>query len=286
MRSVRWKLLLSHIDRSLSTFYLFQVIILGFFVNLLIPIRAGEVLRAVLLQRGRGIGFLQGFSSIVVERVLDLFAVVFIATLTLYFLPPEMEVPSLFLDGIKITGIISICGLLILIALTHKKRLALSIIRTLLRVFRISDAWRERILGWISNFIDGAEGFSRSFIHSLSILALSLVLWLIQAVNYIFYFKAFSLSASLAISTLGGMLMNISFVFPSAPGYVGTFEAFWALVFGGLGFKLKDTLPIGLLYHLISTASTVLLGSIVAIWMGLNLRELFVRNKTEMIKKK
>ena len=190
-----------------------------------------------------------------------------------------MEVPSLFLDGIKITGIISICGLLILITLTRKKRLALSIVGTLSRVFRISDTWRERILGWTSNFIDGAEGFSRNFFHQFSILALSLVLWLLQAVTYIFYFKAFSLSSSLAIITLGGMLMNISFVFPSAPGYVGTFEAFWALVFGGLGFKLEDTLPIGLLYHLISTVYTVLLGSIVAIWLGMSLRELLMKTK-------
>ncbi len=197
-----------------------------------------------------------------------------------------MNIPSILLNGLKVAGIVSVGGLLTIIAVVRKRRLALSIVKALLsHVPILSNKWRGWVLDFASDFIDGAEGFNRNLALQLSVLSLSTILMLAQAAIYVFSFKAFSLTAPLAIITFGSMLMSLSFVFPAAPGYVGTFEAFWALVFVGLGFRLEEAIPVGLTLHLVGIAFLIVCGSIVASWRGVSLGELLASYRRGLVKR-
>src|SRR5882672_2425713 len=68
IRSVLWRRLL---PAAASTATLLQVLIVGFTVSYLMPLRVGEVARAYLLKRWCGIDYGTTVASLVAERVLD-----------------------------------------------------------------------------------------------------------------------------------------------------------------------------------------------------------------------
>lgn len=274
-RSVRWRLILSHLDGSLRLGLLLQVTLLGFFVNALIPLRIGELLRAFLLGKGRRLGFFRALSSVVAERVLDLFSIAVIAAVALYFLPLGVEVSPIFLEGLRVSAAVSILLLAMVIVGSRWKEKALSAVCwAVSHIPRLPDRWKERIGGSTLGLLEGVEGISSSSSAFFSVLALSIGTWLIQASSYMFSFKAFSTAVPLTVIVVGGMIMNLSFILPAAPGYIGTFEAFWGLVFLGLGLKLEEAIPVGLALHLVWILFLTVSGLTAAGWMGIDLGEL------------
>ena len=68
-------------------------------------------------------------------------------------------------------------------------------------------------------------GSLRSGSDLLMIFATSIVVWLMETVKYWFVMHAFSFSVSfLALMLING-LVNLATSLPSAPGYIGTFDA-------------------------------------------------------------
>src|SRR5438132_3133330 len=68
VRSALWRRLLAI---PVPTATLFKVSIIGFAVSYIMPLRVGEVARAYLLSRWRGIAYGTTLASLVAERVLD-----------------------------------------------------------------------------------------------------------------------------------------------------------------------------------------------------------------------
>ena len=73
LKAGRWRFLLSPVKKGVRVSSAFWSTGVGFMVNPLATIRLGEFVRAYALGEKKGTGFATGFSSIVVERTLDLF---------------------------------------------------------------------------------------------------------------------------------------------------------------------------------------------------------------------
>lgn len=74
----RWRLLLSN-TAELSVRDTFSYIMIGYLANIVLPLRMGELARAVLLGRRRGIAASVVFGSVVLERTLDVLAILMLA---------------------------------------------------------------------------------------------------------------------------------------------------------------------------------------------------------------
>ena len=75
LRSWRWTRLLHHVQR-VSQLEAFSATCIGFAASVLLPARAGEIVRPAVLSRRTGIPFAPALASIAVERLIDLVAVV------------------------------------------------------------------------------------------------------------------------------------------------------------------------------------------------------------------
>ena len=107
-----------------------------------------------------------------------------------------------------------------------------------------------------------------------SSLLLSWLLWTVFYGSYYFLFKAFNYEASALLIFTGYIFMMITFILPAAPGYVGSFEAFWMLIFLALGLKGSETLlAMALTYHLISITAMIGLGALAASILGISIAE-------------
>jgi glycosyltransferase 2 family protein len=82
IRAYRWRFLLSHIGYHPGFWNSYHAVMIGYFMNLLLP-RAGEASRAVTLYRTDKVPFERGFGTILAERAVDFLMLLSTAAITL-----------------------------------------------------------------------------------------------------------------------------------------------------------------------------------------------------------
>ena len=182
----------------------------GYMGNNVLPARAGEMLRVVLLSNRTGGGKRQLLGTVVAERVLDAIALGAIFLVVVYGVLQETTLPS---DKPLVMGAIAL-GLLIVGAA------AIEVLR------------RRGALERVLEFLRPLAGAPRALLsrEGVALLAVSFVVWALEGSVYL----AVARAVELDVSGMGALylvaLTNLFAMLPAAPGYVGTFDA--AVVFG------------------------------------------------------
>jgi uncharacterized membrane protein YbhN (UPF0104 family) len=182
----------------------------GYMGNNVLPARAGEMLRVVLLSRRNGAGKRELLGTVVAERMLDAVALGSIFVVVVYGILRETTLPS------DRPLVVAGAGVVLL---------GLAIVT--LRVLRNRGALER-----LHDFLRPLAGAPRALVsrEGLLLLAVSFLIWAVEASVYL----AVARSVDLDISGMGALyivaLTNLFAMLPAAPGYVGTFDA--AVVFG------------------------------------------------------
>ena len=276
LRALRWKFLLLPVKNSVGIGNAFWATAIGFMVNTLIPIRLGEFARAYILGEKEQIGFAPSFSSIIVERTLDLIGLLTIGLIAMLLLPVGVDLPSWVLNGFGVVGVLICIFLAIIIVGVKRERFILKLAR---KVFSFLPFFRrriDRVVGFVESLISGLRGLSQNPKMFAVNMVLTWSLWLFYCFTVFFVFKAFNHPISVVAVILGAVLLNLTYIFPAAPGYVGTYEAYWSLIFMALGVTQTDLLlAMGLISHLLGIVVIVGLGCAGVVWLGLSFGEAF-----------
>jgi hypothetical protein len=80
------------------------------------------------------------------------------------------------------------------------------------------------LLEMIQRFLEGLEAL-RSFRYVIMIFSTSVVIWLLETIKYWFIMQAFDFEVSFFALMLMNGVVNLATTLPSAPGYIGTFDA-------------------------------------------------------------
>jgi hypothetical protein len=275
IRAWRWRLLLLPTKNAVRYSNALGATFVGFLANNLIPIRAGEFLRAFLMQRRESVGFFEALSSIIVERILDLFSIVTLATITSFLLPHHFALPEWAVNSLRIVGTLTLSALIVLIVGTRKEGALMSLANKTAFRIPMPRSWKGKLNTWLGEVIRGVKGLSYSSTLVSVLLVQSFAIWLAYALQLYIMFQMFTIDISPLVALLGSMLFNLSFIFPAPPGYVGSYEVFWSVVFIGLGLSLAEVLPIGLVTHLLRMAFIALAGCLSMVWFGLNRQSLW-----------
>src|SRR5688572_22254406 len=106
VRAERWKYLLEPLGPTRFR-TVFRTTVIGFAASAVLPARAGEVIRPYLLARQEGLSATAAFATIVVERVLDLVAVLLLLLLFLIWFDPGVESrDSVLFSAIRFGGLV------------------------------------------------------------------------------------------------------------------------------------------------------------------------------------
>ncbi len=84
-RVVRWKIILKPLQKPLSNSNLLKATVVSFAVSGVTPAKLGEVVRPALLSRMEGVPFTTSVASIILERGLDLIAIVTLWFIFIFF---------------------------------------------------------------------------------------------------------------------------------------------------------------------------------------------------------
>jgi uncharacterized protein (TIRG00374 family) len=221
----RWHYLLRPI-KAIPTMRMFPIVTMGYAGNNIFPARAGEVLRAIMLKKKEQVPVSASLATIIVERVFD--GVVMLAFVFLNL--PELAkltVDSGFVGDIRTLALVGsgvfLGVLLVFLWMAMVPERAELLVESFVKRL-IPQRYHERILELSKRFLGGLESL-RSPREALMVFVTSIVIWLLETGKYWFLMHAFPFEVSFFALMLMNGIVNLATTIPSAPGYVGTFDA-------------------------------------------------------------
>ena len=245
VRIVRWWQMLRVLEPTLPLRACVRPFLVSIAVNNTLPLRVGDVVRAVGFRSALRTSPMSVVGTLLVERLLDvvvLLALLFVGLLAL----GGSAIPRPFLLAGFAVGLAASAGLLALIvAPTWLRSVALRL------VGRVpSRRWKSRLAALVDQLFD-ALGIVRPASRAFALLAITALAWALEGTAYACV--AWSMRAdgspfapwfALATGTLATMI-------PSSPGYVGTFDFFAVRGLTAFGMGHIVALGVALLVHLL-----------------------------------
>jgi uncharacterized protein (TIRG00374 family) len=261
LRSWRWNILLQPI-KDIHFNVLLPIVSIGYMGNNIFPARAGEILRTIILKREENISISASLASIAVERIFDgmiMLAFVFIN------LPEftQLAIDYNFADQIKT---IAYWGSIIFMGLFLTFILATIFTKTTENIFSflinrvIPERWRKGATQISQRFLTGLQSL-RSPKKIMSVLILSVAIWLLETVFYWFVLHAFPFQVSFSSLMLMNGTLNLITTIPSAPGYLGTFDAPGIAYLKAIGVQAEAAAGYTLVLHAALWLPVTLLGA-------------------------
>jgi glycosyltransferase 2 family protein len=225
VRAWRWHYLLGPI-KKIPTSKMFPITTIGYMGNNIYPARAGEVLRAVVLKRKEGVPVSASLATIIVERIFDgvvMLAFIFVNLNEL----AKLTSSSGFIGNIQevaIYGTAAFFGALIVFLLAAMFPARTAKVGEWFIQRLLPERLREKVSGILHKFLEGLASL-RSPFNVLMVFLTSVVIWLLETAKYWFVMHAFDFEVSFFALMLMNGIVNLATTIPSAPGYIGTFDA-------------------------------------------------------------
>jgi glycosyltransferase 2 family protein len=245
VRSERWHQILHLVGVRAKRSDSYSLTCVGYMGNNVLPARAGDILKVVLLSRRAEAGKRELLGTMVAERILDAIALAVIFTIVAFGILRDTSLPS---DRPYLIG-----------------GIALALVAVAVVAFEI--ARRKGMLGRVRDFLRPLAGAPRALLSrtGVALLAASFAIWATEASVYLTVAHA----TGLDISAMGALylmaLANLFSMLPAAPGYVGTFDA--AVIFGvkAIGGTKSAALPYLLLLRFILFVPITLVGLVLLV---------------------
>ena len=210
VRAERWHAILKQTKIEAKRSDCYGLSTVGYMGNNVLPARAGEALRVVLLDGRTGAGKRKILGTIVAERVLDLIALVVIFVLTVYLVLEGDVLPTdspLLIAGI---GVAALALLAVAAWIVHRR------------------GGMQRVRDVVRPLMDAPRALLNR--GGAVLLVVTFVLWGLEGGVYLAVARAIDLDISVSGAMYLVALTNFVAALPAAPGSIGTFDA--AVAFG------------------------------------------------------
>lgn len=267
-RAWRWRYLLSPLGYQVSLWNSFNAVMSGYFMNLLVQ-RAGEVSRAVMLDRAEGVPVERGFGTILGERTVDMILLLGIAGLTMVLQLDKLELFQERITAFKagqdpmeasttdwsdwIFGIAA----LVLLALAGAAYMVLT-----------RPALQARIKSTLRGFYEGLSTVFRTP-HKAAFFFHSLLIWVLYIAMFWVGFMALPGTKDVPFAGVMAGFIAGSVGIVLVQGGIGIYPAFVALIVSvymptpeGGGLLRPDALAMGWLIWVAQTVMTIVVGGL------------------------
>jgi glycosyltransferase 2 family protein len=262
LRTARWRLLLPRRPDGArpAMSRVAPILLVGYFGNLVLPARLGEVVRTYLMARREELRVSAVLGSVLLERVLDLASLALVA----FVAANAAGAPDWMTQGLGVVATIGVGAVLLLVGLGVPR-----VVR-LITPYAGSVARRfQRPISLLVSFGEGAGGEGRRVVTSA--IVLSSVTWLFVATTFWLVAQSLGLDLSPAAALLVTAVTVLGTSIPSAPGHIGTFQVGAVVTATALGVPPAEALALAILAHAITTLPMAVLGIAALGWMSLSL---------------
>jgi hypothetical protein len=273
LRAWRWQLIFPSESRP-GLGSCLTVLGIGNMANFLLPGRAGDLARCVLLGRTDSLAeSSRALATLAVEKVLDGLGLAGIVLFSVWVLHPPHWVLELLRLAILIFG----GALALLLVLRYRTRVLADSVRRAFRWAHLSTL-EKKFDSLLTSFADGLSAVSSAG-RMLSLIAMTAAIWTTEAALIWGLAKALSLAVSLKSAMVASAVLGLGLMIPAAPGGLGTYELFGTEAFKLAGIGASSALALTVVIHAWVFVTNVALGICLLALKGISLAQL--RNRLE-----
>jgi uncharacterized protein (TIRG00374 family) len=242
---------------------LLATLAISYMASTFLPLRAGELVRAVFLGQRQRIPVPGIVGTILLEKLFDFLAIGVMLLVVLALtpsLPPAAQGAGVFIAGAILLGF----GFVVALAVWRASTL---------RFVGLVEAWvpfgigrRLQLQNVTRQFADGTDSLRLPRLWAL-LLGWSAVTWVCGIGSTFAGILALDVHLSAPGILFAVVLTNASQGIPSSPGYVGVYHAASTLALTTFGVDPATAIGIALITHAFSYGSLVVVG-LIALWTG------------------
>ena len=297
LRALRWQVILSS-ARNIGFCSAFHPMMIGFMINCILPGRAGEVARPVILKKSENVPFTTGIATVAAERAFDVafLLIFFVAVLATVDIDPrasgEYNLSRETLVDIS-RGLLWICLLLIggiaIVSIGKTRELIKRMISSLPSLFflagpRLRDVLTRASALFVSLLESFAAGLSlvKSPQKMILCLGLSFFVWVLSAFSY-FVMSLGCPGIGLSFIEIAAVMIIICFAIslPSVPGWWGIWEAGGIFALSLFGTSGKEAAGYTLVNHAVQVFPVIIVGVVSAVRTGMNIVQVAYKERTD-----
>jgi uncharacterized protein (TIRG00374 family) len=240
IRAVRWEYLFT--EPCLSFWNSYRTVILGFFMNNVLPARAGELVRAHLGAKLSNKSRAYVLATIASERLVDAL------TISTFFLLAAQGVgDSKLSDNLTLICLGFFAAGVMTFVLLSARGYVQSIADLILKKFP-----RKELRYLSEKFFYFLNGLSPLVNPSVlpKVIAFSLIIWVVELFTYKTMSLAYGLELNWPSTILFFAVFNFATLIPAAPGGIGVIEALGTLALTSVGVPKEQALTIVISLHL------------------------------------
>ncbi len=246
LRAFRWARLMREGGSDIGGRQLLRILMLGWFVNCLVPAKLGDLYRSYLVKRRFGVSLSRTVGVVVAERLLDLCAVFGLLIVGGYVAFGRTILPDLivvYFTGAAL-GLFIVAGFLLVYAVAPRiARLFPAEVRRIGRLFR--------------------EGVLHSF-RALPVAGpLTVLIWLAEAARLLFVLAALGLELPASGVVFVAVASSVLTTVPLTPAGFGFVEIAMVYVLtAGFGMAQHDAVAVAVLDRAVSVFSVIVVGGV------------------------
>lgn len=235
--SFRWSRIAGNGTRVRETFV---SLLIGLFVNNVLPVRIGELARGYVLSKKRNVSFTYAFSTVLLDRFFDLTGLLI---LTFLFLPSQSLPPHVSQAIRLLVGLLIVCvGLIIVLS---QERIANHISSKLVR---LETSFLKKFAHRILEIQENLKRIG-SPLMILFLILLSFCTWFSMAMALYFVTRALGVDVPPACIPFVCAMLNMGLTIPSSPGYVGVYQYLLVYLLSIFGVPKAEAFTVSLIYH-------------------------------------
>ncbi len=264
-QGVRWRFLLRPVG-NVPVLRATQAVYVGLLTNEIVPLRAGELVRAYIVSRREKVPFLAVIPSIAVERFFDgLWLAVGIALVAIF-----VQLPPNLLKAADVLGVAIIAAAALLIYLVARKKRANEEPPAAVPAGRSPLRRLSSLIGAVAEGIR-TIGTTRYFYFSLFTTPL---INICQIIAFWLVMKAYGLHLSPWAGAAVFLVMYLGTALPNAPSNVGTYQFFTVLGLSLFGVDKTTAAGFSVVVFVILTAALWIVGLLSLAGTGVGIREI------------
>ena len=268
LRSIRWKLITpapTHLN------ILLRSLLAAWFLNAITPARLGDASRIYILKLKENIDIGKGTTSLLVDRALDIIALIIMLLVVFIFFPINISGNIGLLYILSSTMfVVAILGLIVVVL--YKPKL-------IKQLFRIVFSPFPRLLQFFNSFIDkfnqGIKDMKFLGGPLLIAILLSFVIWFLESISIFLFANALGFKLLLTTAIIAAIFGFLAMTIPILPGGFGTYEgAIVAILLVLTNLSFESALLLALVDHIFRQLYFIILGGISLQSFGISIPKL------------
>ncbi|MDF1593970.1 MAG: lysylphosphatidylglycerol synthase transmembrane domain-containing protein [Desulfobacterales bacterium] len=292
IRAIRWQVILGGKAAGIGFWQAFHPMMIGFMINCILPGRAGEVARPIILSKKDKVPFTTGLATVAAERVFDIGLLIafFAVVLANVRMDPDLMISygkyrlnrgvlEMIAGGMLKASLVLVAGIVLLSLEKVQQWIKAAIYKIPSLLIGAGPDFKSKVREKLSlplarlveNFAAGFGLIKRPLKIVICIL-LSFLVWYLSALSY--YLMALGCPGiNLTFLELSAVMIIVCFfiALPSVPGFWGIWEAGGVFALSLFGVPAKEAAGMTLVVHAISVFPVIIGGLISAVITGINI---------------